>query len=411
MDPVQAQYEAYPYPARDPRDERKRLIAGSPSHLDEVNHYLFAGRRDFAKPFRALVAGGGTGDAAVMLAQQLSDRAVPGEVVYLDLSVAARRVAEARARERGLGNLAFHTASLHDILKLGLGRFDYIDCCGVLHHLADPTAGLTALTGALADGGGLGLMLYAPYGRTGVYPAQDLLRRLGGELDLKARVALARRLLDALPVTNWLKRNPFLGDHRRSDAELVDLLLHPRDRAFSVPELADLAGAAGLRIAAFIEPARYDPASYLRDAKLLQRLAGLDTVARAACAEEMAGNIRKHIVYLLRAGDPREPVARPETPEAVPLLYNLDGPRLAKTLGRDPELSAELDGVKLRLALPRLAVPLLQRIDGTANLGALNAALQACDSRLDWATFKAQFDRLYAALNGLNHMLVRYPVA
>ena len=61
-DPVRAQYEAYPYPARDPADERKRLIAGSPSHLLEINHYLFAGRRDFTHPFRALFAGGGTGD-------------------------------------------------------------------------------------------------------------------------------------------------------------------------------------------------------------------------------------------------------------------------------------------------------------------------------------------------------------
>ncbi len=60
-DPVQRQYEAYPYPARDPSDEAKRLVTGSPSHLDEINHYLFAGARDFAEPFRALVAGGGTG--------------------------------------------------------------------------------------------------------------------------------------------------------------------------------------------------------------------------------------------------------------------------------------------------------------------------------------------------------------
>ena len=44
-DPVQAQYEAYPYPARDPADEAKRLITGSPSQLPEVNHYLFGGRR------------------------------------------------------------------------------------------------------------------------------------------------------------------------------------------------------------------------------------------------------------------------------------------------------------------------------------------------------------------------------
>ena len=39
-DPLIEQYEAYPYPARDPADEAKRLIEGSPSHLLEINHYI-----------------------------------------------------------------------------------------------------------------------------------------------------------------------------------------------------------------------------------------------------------------------------------------------------------------------------------------------------------------------------------
>jgi len=38
---VQSQYEAYPYPERDPADESKRLITGSPSQFNEVNHYIF----------------------------------------------------------------------------------------------------------------------------------------------------------------------------------------------------------------------------------------------------------------------------------------------------------------------------------------------------------------------------------
>ncbi|MFM8989914.1 MAG: methyltransferase, partial [Alphaproteobacteria bacterium] len=67
-DPVRAQYEAYPYPPRDPRDEAKRLVEGSPSHLAEVVHHVLGGAFDPARPFRALVAGGGTGDAAIMLA-------------------------------------------------------------------------------------------------------------------------------------------------------------------------------------------------------------------------------------------------------------------------------------------------------------------------------------------------------
>ena len=106
-DRVRDQYEAYPYPSRDPADEAKRLVIGSPSNLLEVNHYLFAGRRDFAKPFRALVAGGGTGDATIMLAQQLADAGSPAEVVYLDLSETSRGIAEARAAARGLANIRF----------------------------------------------------------------------------------------------------------------------------------------------------------------------------------------------------------------------------------------------------------------------------------------------------------------
>ncbi len=67
-DRVRAQYEAYPYPERDPADEAKRLIVGSPSHLLEINHYVFGGRLDVSRPLRALIAGGGTGDATIMLA-------------------------------------------------------------------------------------------------------------------------------------------------------------------------------------------------------------------------------------------------------------------------------------------------------------------------------------------------------
>ncbi|HVR66390.1 MAG TPA: class I SAM-dependent methyltransferase, partial [Verrucomicrobiae bacterium] len=114
-DSVREQYELYPYPPRDPRDEARRLIQGSPSHLLEINHYIFAGRRDFGQPFRALIAGGGTGDGAIMLAQQLADRRCPAEVIYLDLSESSRKIAEARAAARGLKNISFHTGSLLDL--------------------------------------------------------------------------------------------------------------------------------------------------------------------------------------------------------------------------------------------------------------------------------------------------------
>jgi SAM-dependent methyltransferase len=176
QDEVQAQYEAYPYPERKPTDERKRLITGSPSLPVEMDHWLWGGKRDWSQPLRALIAGGGTGDALIQLAQTLTDAGRAYDITYIDMSVAARRIAEKRAAVRKLDGVTFVTGSPLDAGTYG--PFDYIDCCGVLHHLPDPQAGFDALASALAPDGGLGVMVYAPHGRSGVYPLQAAFARL-----------------------------------------------------------------------------------------------------------------------------------------------------------------------------------------------------------------------------------------
>ena len=408
-DPVRSQYEAYPYPARDPSDESKRLITGSPGHLDELNHYVFAGRLDFARPFRVLVAGGGTGDGLIMLAQQCADAGIPADITYLDLSEAARAIAAARAGARGLTSVRFVTGSLLAVERLAPGPFDYVDCCGVLHHLEDPPAGLTALADRLAPDGGMGLMLYGSHGRTGVYAPQGALRRLGAGLDDGDRVTLARRLLAHLPETNWFRRNPLLQDHKASDAGLFDLLLHSRDRAYTVPELAALVDGAGLAITGLVPPLRYDPAAYLPDGRLRARLAGLDPLERAAVAEELTGAIKTHAFYVVRKGREADAVARPDLASAVPVLRDIDGPDLARRIKPGQGLKAELPGLTGRLPLPPLAGAMLARIDGRRDLAALRAELaEARGGALGWTAFKVQFDQLYATLNGLGKLYLRY---
>ena len=73
-----------------------------------------------------------------------------------------------------------------------------------------------------------------------------------------------------LPETAWLRANRNFGDHiEGGDAGLYDLLLNPRDRAYTVSDFAALLHARGpARSPAWMEPMRYDPAAFLPDPKL-----------------------------------------------------------------------------------------------------------------------------------------------
>jgi SAM-dependent methyltransferase len=408
LEEVRAQYEALPYPARDPRDEAIRLITGTPSHILEINHYLFSGRLNFIRPFRALVAGGGTGAACIMLAQQLVDRRCPGEVHYLDLSTASRQVCEARAKARGLRNITFHTGSLLDLPRMNIGTFDYIDCTGVLHHLPDPTAGMQALSSVLNAEGGIGVMLYGEYGRSGVYPLQEMLRTLAPlSMALEDRLAMAKRLIRFLPTTNLFRRNPYLNDHvTGGDAGLYDLLLHSIDRAFTVPQISTMAAASGLRVVAFLEPVRYEPATYMSDPVIARQTSSLPLVERAAFAERLAGNLRTHVFYATRAGF--DTVARPEDTSAIPVLREMDPQKLAAGLQPGTPLIANLDGFPWRAQLPPLAARIASQIDGRRTVAEIYTSLGAQGSLPQWEDFYTQFEDLYVKLNGVNHLLLRF---
>ncbi len=304
-DPVRDQYEAYPYPPRRPEDEAQRLIQTISGSLLVINHHCFAGRRDFRRDFRALVAGGGTGDTLIYLAEQLRDS--DADLVYLDPSRASRAVAEARARARNLTNITWVTGSLLDLPSLGLGQFDYVDCCGVLHHLPDPESGLAALDAVLRDDGALFLMLYGRYGRQTVYELQALLRALiPAGLGLAERVRWAREVLAALPASNRFARDRHLWESELNpdglgDAGLYDLLLHSQDRCYDVPGLYDLAAGAGLHLLSYaVRADAYDPLNHLIDPVLRTRVASLDLPAREALGEQLVGDLRKHEFFLAR---------------------------------------------------------------------------------------------------------------
>lgn len=394
MDKVQQQYEAYPYPARDPDDEAKRLIVGSPSNPVEVDHMIFGGKRNWKKPFRALFAGGGTGDALIMMAQKLTTAKCPAEITYLDMSTASRQVAEARAKARGLKNITFETGDL--MTAPDHGEFDYIDSTGVLHHLPDPQAGFNALAKAIAPGGGFGCMVYAPYGRTGVYPLQEALNTLTTGEAPEAQVAMAKDVLKNLPSSNWFPKNGFVGDHKVSDAGLYDLLLHSRDRPYTVEDISETLEIAGLSLVSFHEPARYDPRRYLPET-LWPRLADLNAITCAGLAERLAGDMKTHCFYAVRKDEARGQAKFTQT--ARPRLGDLPAAALGKQIEKRGELKIESNGQKVTIEIPKRAGALIALADGGLQLGQI---AQMCG--LDWIAFSSLWKPVDDALTGFNLM-------
>ena len=389
MTSVQDQYEAYPYPERDPEEERNRLITGSPSHPVEIDHFLFAGKRDWSQPFRALVAGGGTGDALIQMAQVLTTARKPYEIIYLDLSASSREVAEARARVRGLEGIRFETGSL--LNAAAYGPFDYIDCCGVLHHLPHPQEGFNALAGALKPGGGIGLMVYAPYGRSGVYPLQEAFGALlQGEP--KDRLRAARAIVARLPEGHPFKRNEGLVDHEQGDAAFYDLLLHSQDRPYTIRELHETLAAAGLAVTGSPQAYAYDPRPYLPDSGLLY---GLDDLTRMEVAEKLRGTIKSHVVYAAPAGRAEGRVATP-APDRVPHFKGGNAARMAEAAARKGVLPLNLGGERAEVPVSGAVVSLLRHVDGRRTLAEI-----AARERLDPVACAALW-------NGFSNDLARY---
>ena len=421
---VRQQYEALPYPPCDPQDDHRRLATTWLEDLAMLNHYCFAGRQSFHQGFRALMAGGGTGDATIFLAQQL--RHTDARVVHLDLSAASIAIAQRRAQIRGLDNITWIHDSLLNLPQLGLAPFDYVGCSGVLHHLQEPDQGLRALLDVLAPGGALGLMVYAAPGRTGVYQMQALMQLVNGEeQDITRKIASTRDILDSLPPSNWFKRGEDLyHDHKTGDAGLYDLLLHTQDRAYCVEQLyAWMADGHGLHLA--FSDVQRGRAPYLphmalgaKPPAMAARLRQLPLRRQHAMAELMLGNITMHTFYATREAHRAAPYG---DPEYVPFFFHepMTGESISRVFaasrGQSFMLRHQHSGMALNVYPGRYGPQILRLIDGQRSFGAIFEQFRA-----DWhgkaaapdnATLFADFQPVYEVLNALERLLLRHPQA
>jgi len=303
------------------------MRVSSPTHLAQMNHFVFRSSRDFCAPLRVLIAGGGTGFKTFALASQLVDmHARAFEIVHVDISARAiefanhrlatrKRTADLTVQRSELGRpfVRFIHGSIFDLPTMDLGLFDYVDLSGVLMLLDRPVDALRILRSHVAEGGGLGCMVYAETGRVPVWYVRDVLRTLERHHDdspfaYTRRIARARSLLEALPPSHPIKRDAWQWQvlvnylEISGDTGLVDLFLTSQDATFRVSTLLRMFSEAGWSVVdgSFLPPIVYDVHALLSSNSsglAYSEIAALPRAEQLSTAELLYANTFHHTFY------------------------------------------------------------------------------------------------------------------
>ncbi|HEX7231113.1 MAG TPA: class I SAM-dependent methyltransferase [Candidatus Binatia bacterium] len=294
---VQDFYERYPYPRPIDSLEKYRRL-GQDRQSRRVDYHLFWPVRPYREDLCILIAGCGTSQAA-----KHALRWPAAQVVGIDFSATSVHCTEELKRKYDLNNLQVRQLPIDRVNDLRMS-FDQIICTGVLHHLADPDAGLRTLRSVLKPDGAMHLMVYAPYGRTGIYMLQEFCRRIGihaTDAEIRDLIAALTALPPGHPLENLLRQSPDF----QQEAALADALLNPQDRSYSLPQLFDFIEKAGLTFGRWIKQAPYTAQCGVV-AKIPQasRLKELSIAEQYAAVELFRGTMIRHSVVAYRDDNP-----------------------------------------------------------------------------------------------------------
>lgn len=296
VDPVEAFYERHPYPPPASAGRPPPRLP-TPEAVRAEHHRIWPGR-PVGSIRSVLVAGCGTAQAVRHALRRPAAR-----IVGIDVSATSLHHTRALADRLGVTNLTLHRLPLEDVGGLG-ERFDHVVCTGVLHHLADPAAGLAALRRVLAPEGAVTLMVYARHGRVGVTMLRDYCRRLGvgsSPAELADLVATLRELPLGHPLGRLLREARDFAD----DDALADALCHPRERDYDVAELYGLVEAAGLRFGRWERQAPYLPqCGAIAGTPHAARVAARPAREQHALVELFRGTITRHTAIAHATDDP-----------------------------------------------------------------------------------------------------------
>lgn len=248
-DVVGRQYERWSYPH--PVQNLEEWTVNHWEWFDPVHaHRILWPDQEYQPDLDILIAGCGTNQAAIFAFTNPM-----AKVVAVDISQSSLNHQQFLKDKHGLKNLELHVLPIEELPTLGLD-FDLVVATGVLHHMADPPAGMKAIAGCLRRRGVMAVMLYAKYGRIGIESLESVFRDLGLRQD-DASIQIVKDTISVLPPEHPVQGYLKIAQDLQSDAALVDTFLHGRARSYSVDECIELVASAGLVFQGWLHKSPY----------------------------------------------------------------------------------------------------------------------------------------------------------
>ena len=296
-DVIREFYTHHPYPPPLENLDRARDLWEDPN-VHRAEYHLLWPHKEYRPDFNVLVAGCGTWQAARFALTHPGAR-----VTAIDVAPTSLEHTEALKQKYDLTNLETRQLAIEDAGQLDQ-QFDFIVCTGVLHHLVDPDAGLRVLRSVLRPDGAMYLMVYAPYGRAGVAMFQEYCRLLGVDTspqELRDLTETLRLLPQPHPLVLMFRSRNALDE-----GGLIDVLLNPRDRTYSVPQLYDFLERNEMSFGRWYWQATYSVAGAVARTPHAARLAALPERDRYKAIELWRGLINNHDFIAYRNDAPED---------------------------------------------------------------------------------------------------------
>jgi tetratricopeptide (TPR) repeat protein/ubiquinone/menaquinone biosynthesis C-methylase UbiE len=224
---VQSQYDDNPYP------RWESLSAGKPVIYTQKIFEEVAPHRPILEPQtdrpNVLVAGCGTGKQPIGSALHYNQ----SSVLAVDLSRKSLAFAKRKADQLGVTNIKFAQG---DILNMGEldDRFDVIACSGVLHHMAQPEAGLKTLLELMNPGGFINIGVYSACAREYIERLRQVFVKRGFELSLEGIREFRNYLAVNVDSDARLIQNSV---DFYSTSTLRDMLFDLQEHCYTIPQI------------------------------------------------------------------------------------------------------------------------------------------------------------------------------